>query len=164
MRLGQEIVTFSDVKLLNQMCEIKNSSTYPDSLRSAIKEAMDLVNLLEEQPNKTQKFEQNSQYSDQYYALPLFMFVSGEAMSQYFASNDEEPEDQRFRDILATYLNSLYPVSNILPIGHKYKDFPFLVFRSYSLNEIRSKVFTDKYFLTSNELNVLNLILSQNSQ
>ncbi len=31
-------------------------------------------------------------------------------------------------------LNSLYPVSNILPIGHKYKDFPFLVFRSYSLN------------------------------
>lgn len=164
MRLGQEIVTFSDGKLLNQMCEIKNSPTYPDSLRSAIKEAMDLVNLLEEQPNKTQKFEQNSQYSDQYYALPLFMFVSGEAMSQYFASNDEEPEDQRFRDILATYLNSLYPVTNILPIGHKYKDFPFLVFRSYSLNEIRSKLFTDKYFLTSNELNVLNLILSENSQ
>lgn len=164
MRLGQEIVTFSDGKLLNQMSEIKNSLTYPDSLRSAIKEAMDLVNLLEEQPNKTQKFAQNSQYSDQYYALPLFMFVSGEAMSQYFASNDEEPEDQRFRDILATYLNSLYPVSNILPIGHKYKDFPFLVFRSYSLNEIRSKLFTDKYFLTSNELNVLNLILSQDSQ
>ena len=164
MRLGQEIVTFSDGKLLNQMSEIKNSLTYPDSLRSAIKEAMELVNLLEEQPNKTQKFEQNSQYSDQYYALPLFMFVSGEAMSQYFASNDEEPEDQRFRDILATYLNSLYPVTNILPIGHKYKDFPFLVFRSYSLNEIRSKLFTDKYFLTSNELNVLNLILSENSQ
>ncbi|GET39564.1 helicase [Microseira wollei] len=164
MRLGQEIVTFSDGKLLNQMSEIKNSTTYPDSLRSAIKEAMDLVNLLEEQPNKTQKFAQNSQYSDQYYALPLFMFVSGEAMSQYFGSNDEEPEDQRFRDILATYLNSLYPVSNILPIGHKYKDFPFLVFRSYSLNEIRSKLFTDKYFLTSNELNVLNLMLSQDSQ
>ncbi|MBD1929832.1 helicase [Trichocoleus sp. FACHB-90] len=161
MRLGQEIVTFSNGKLLNQMSEIRNSLAYPESIRSAINEAIELVNLLEEQPNKTQKFEQNSQYFDQYYALPLFTFITGEAISQYFASNEEEPEDQRFRDILATYISSLYPVSNILPIGHKYKDFPWLVFRSYSLNEIRSKLFTDKYFLTSNELNVLNLILSQ---
>jgi hypothetical protein len=161
MRLGQEIVTFSNGKLLEQMFEIKNSSAYPESIRSAINDAIELVNLLEEEPNKTQKFEQNSQYSDQYYALPLFTFITGEAISQYFASNDEEPEDQRFRDILATYISSLYPVNNILPIGHKYKDFPWLVFRSYSLNEIRSKLFTDKYFLTSNELNVLNLILSQ---
>lgn len=161
MRLGQEIVTFSNGKLLNQMSEIRNSPAYPESIRSAINEAIELVNLLEEQPHKTQKFEQNSQYYDQYYALPLFTFITGEAMSQYFASNEEEPEDQRFRDILATYISSLYPVSNILPIGYKYKDFPWLVFRSYSLNEIRSKLFTDRYFLTSNELNVLNLILSQ---
>lgn len=161
MRLGQEIVTFSNGKLLNQMSEIRNSPAYPESIRSTINEAIELVNLLEEQPNKTQKFEQNSQYFDQYYVLPLFTFITSEAMSQYFASNDEEPEDQRFRDILATYISSLYPVSNILPIGYKYKDFPWLVFRSYSLNEIRSKLFKDKYFLTSNELNVLNLILSQ---
>ena len=161
MRLGQEIETFSNGKLLEQMFEIKNSPVYPESTRSAINEAIELVNLLEEQPNKTQKFEQTSEYLDQYYALPLFTFLTSKAMSQYFATDDEEPEDQRFRDILATYISSLYPVSNILPIGHKYKDFPWLVFRSYTLNEIRSKLFTDKYFLTSNELNVLNLILSQ---
>jgi hypothetical protein len=161
IRIGQDIVTFNNGKLLNQMLEIKNSPAYPESIRSALNEAIELVNLLEEQPNKTQKFEQNSLYFDQYYALPLFTFITGEAMSQYFASNDEEPEDQRFRDLLATYISSLYPVSNILPIGHKYKDFPWLVFRSYSLNEMRSKLFTDKYFLTSHELNILNLILSQ---
>ncbi|MEA5499225.1 helicase-related protein [Limnoraphis robusta] len=160
MRIGQDIVTFNNGKLLHQMLEIKNSPAYPESIRSALNEAIELVNLLEEQPNKTQKFEQNSLYFDQYYALPLFTFITGEAMSQYFSSNDEEPEDQRFRDLLATYISSLYPVSNILPIGHKYKDFPWLVFRSYSLNEMRSKLFTDKYFLTSNELNILNLILA----
>ncbi len=161
IRIGQDIVTFNNGKLLNQMLEIKNSPAYPESIRSALNEAIELVNLLEEQPNKTQKFEQNSLYFDQYYALPLFTFITGETMSQYFSKNYEEPEDQRFRDILATYISSLYPVSNILPIGHKYKDFPWLVFRSYSLNEMRSKLFTEKYFLTSNELNILNLILSQ---
>ena len=82
-------------------------------------------------------------------------------MKDYFANEPNEPEDQRFRNILATYIRMLYPVGNILPIGNKYKDFPFVVFRSYSLEEIRKKSFTDKYLLTSNELNVLNLILSQ---
>ena len=75
--------------------------------------------------------------------------------------NEEEPDDQRFRDILATYVSSLYPVNNILPIGYKYKDFPFIVFRSYSLNEIRSRIFMDKYFLTSTDLNILNLLFSE---
>ena len=101
------------------------------------------------------------QRSDQYYALPLFAFISGDVMKDYFANEPNEPEDQRFRNILATYIRMLYPVGNILPIGNKYRDFPFVVFRSYSLEEIRKKSFTDKYLLTSNELNVLNLILSQ---
>ncbi|MEL7037727.1 MAG: ATP-binding protein [Cyanobacteria bacterium J06592_8] len=161
MRIREEIIACTHGQLLNQMLDIKESSTYPESLRSAINKAIELVDLLEEHPNKTQKFEQNSQYFDQYYTLPLFTFITGEAISQYFASNDEEPEDQRFRDILAAYIRSLYPVNNILPIGHKYQDFPWLMFRSYSLNEIRSKLFKDRYFLTSNELNVLNLILSE---
>jgi hypothetical protein len=163
MRLGQNILTFSNGELLERMSRIRNRPTFPESLRSSINEAIELINLLEEQPNKTQRLEQNSQYLDRYYALPLFTFISSEAMSQYFFSNEEEPEDQRFRDLLATYISSIYPVNDILPIGHKYKDFPFLIFRSYSLNEIRSKIFTDKYFLTSSELNVLNLILSKNS-
>lgn len=35
------------------------------------------------------------------------------------------------------------------------------LFSSYSLEQMREKIFTDKYLLTSNELNVLNLILSK---
>lgn len=161
MRLEQEIFKYANSELLEKMDDIRRSSTTPESLRSALNDAIELVELLHEERNKTQRFEQNSQRFDQYYALPLFTFLSGEAMSQYFASNEEEPEDRRFRDILDIYIQSLYPVGNILPISHKYIDFPFIIFNSYSLNEMRSKLFTDKYLLTSNELNVLNLILSQ---
>ncbi|WP_460204069.1 helicase-related protein [Scytonema sp. NUACC21] len=156
-----DIANYANEALWQNMLEISRRKSYPESLRSAIKDAIELVKQLRNGVNKTQRFEQKSQRSDRYYALPLFAFISGEAMSQYFANEPEEPEDQRFRDILATYIRTLYPVGNILPIGHNYKDFPFVVFRSYSLEEIRQKIFTDKYLLSSHELNVLNLILSQ---
>lgn len=163
MRLEQELLTGETQNLLDQLNEIYDNNNNPPNLRFAIYEAIDLVHKLQEQPVKTQRLEQNSQYDDQYYVLPLFTFLSSEFINEYFASDEEEPEDQRFRDILENYIRSIYPVGNVLPIGHKYKNFPFLVFRSYSLNEIRSKLFTDKYFLTSNDLNVLNLILYQDS-
>ena len=162
MRVRQGIVSGKNSELLQQMYGImRNSQNYPENLRTALKEAIDLVKLLEEQPHKTQNLEQNSQYSDRYYVLPLFAVISAEAIAKYFTSQEVEPEDQRFKEILTYYIRSIYPVSNILPIGHEYKDFPFLVFRSYSLNEMRSKMFTDKYLLTSNELNILNLILTR---
>jgi hypothetical protein len=163
MQLEQQIRACVNDELWQNMQTISYRRSYPESLRSAIKNAIELVKKLREPVNKTQRFEQNSQHFDQYYALPLFTFIAGEAMSDYFESERKEPENERFRDILATYIRSVYPVDNVLPIGHKYRDFPFVVFRSYSLEEIRKKSFTDKYLLTSNELNVLNLILSKDT-
>jgi hypothetical protein len=58
-------------------------------------------------------------------------------------------------------VRSIYPVDSVMPIEHKYQDFPFIVFRSYSLEQSLEKKFTDKYLLSSHELNVLNLILSK---
>ena len=122
---------------------------------------MELVKELTNSVDKTQRFEQSSQRKDRYYALPLFAFIAGEVFREYFASNPEEPKYQDFRNILTQYIQALYPVGNVLPIGDKYQDFPFVVFRSYSLEQIREKIFTDKYLLSSNELNILNLILSE---
>ncbi|MEA5594812.1 ATP-binding protein [Rivularia sp. UHCC 0363] len=156
-----DIATYANEQLWQNMQIISRRKTYPENLRFAIKDGIELINKLQEEVNKTQNLEQLSQNSDQYYALPLFTFISGEVLKEYFTNEPEEPEDGRFRDILATYIRSLYPVNNILPIGDGYREFPFVLFRSYSLAEIRKKSFTDKYLLTSNELNVLNLILSK---
>ena len=60
-------------------------------------------------------------------------------MAEYFAQEPLEPEDECFRDILAKYIRLLYPVNNVLPIGNNYKEFPFAVFRSYALQEMRKK-------------------------
>jgi hypothetical protein len=156
-----EIATHATEELVNKMLAIHHSLDYPVRLRSAIKNAIELVDKIRDSQNKTQFLQQHSQRFDQYYALPLFSFISGDIMSEYFATETEEAEEVRFRDILANYIHLLYPADKTLPIGYKYKDFPFIVFSSYSLEEMRQKIFTDKYLLTSNELNVLNLILAK---
>jgi hypothetical protein len=155
-----DIQNHANIEVWNNLKSISKNQAYPESLTSAVKDAIELVEKLINAPAKTQKYLQKSQNTDQYYALPLFAFISEEVMKEYFESKPEEPEDQRFKDILSIYIRSLYPVSNILPIGHNYKEFPFVVFRSYSLEEMRNKIFTEKYLLNSQELNVLNLILS----
>ncbi|MEG5062928.1 ATP-binding protein [Microcoleus sp. B3-A4] len=163
MRLREQIQKCVDNQLLEKMYRIRDSESYPENVRSAIRGgAIELLQFLNSDVEKTQYFEEQSQQFDRYYAIPLFAFVSGEEMQEYFADSKlEEPEDRRFRDILSAYVRSLYPVDSVMPIGHKYQDFPFIVFRSYSLEQSREKIFTDKYLLSSNELNVLNLILSK---
>ena len=163
MRLHQEIQKCIDNGLLQKMYRIRDSESYPENVRSAITGgAIELLQFLNGEVEKTQYFEQQSQQFDRYYAIPLFAFVSGEEMQEYFAdSRLEEPEDRMFREILEAYVRSTYPVDSVMPIGYKYHEFPFIVFRSYSLEQSREKMFTDKYLLSSNELNVLNLILSK---
>lgn len=163
MRLREQIQKCVDNRLLHKMYQIRDSKSSPENVRSAITGgAIELLQFLNSDVEKTQYFEQLSQQFDRYYAIPLFAFVSGEEMQEYFAySGLEEPEDRRFRDILSAYMRAIYPVDSVMPIGHKYQDFPFIVFRSYSLEQSRAKMFTDKYLMSSNELNVLNLILSK---
>jgi hypothetical protein len=163
MRLNGEIRKCLENQLLKKMEMLRDSTSSPENVKSAIRGgAIELLQFLNGEVEKTQYFEQQSQQFDRYYAIPLFAFVSGEEMQEYFADTRlEEPEDRRFRDILSAYVRSTYPIDSVMPIGHKYHEFPFIVFRSYSLEQSREKMFTDKYLLSSNELNVLNLILSK---
>ncbi|MEG4320854.1 MULTISPECIES: helicase-related protein [unclassified Microcoleus] len=163
MGLHREIRKCVDNQLLEKMQAIAHSKSSPDNVKSAIRGgAIELLQFLNADVEKTQYFEQQSQQFDRYYAIPLFAFVSGDEMQEYFAdSRLEEPEDRRFRDILSACVREMYPIDSVMPIGHKYREFPFIVFRSYSLEQSREKMFTDKYLLSSNELNVLNLILSK---
>jgi hypothetical protein len=125
---------------------------------------MELVNLLRGDIDKTQWFELSSQNSDQYYALPLFVLMSGATLAEYFQGFKGQPEEEterEFRTLLSRYVHSLYPAYNTLPIGRQYREFPFLIFRSYSLEEMRVNLFSEQYLLNSHELNVLSLILAK---
>jgi len=148
-------------ELMKEMWKIIEDKDYPENLGSGIKNgALEFVKFLrKDEIDRTQWFEVNGQNFDQYYAIPLFVFICGEVMKEYLKKEPEEEEEREFRTLLSRYVHYLYPAYNTLPIGRKYREFPFLLFRSYSLEQMRENVFSDRYLLTSNELNVLNLIL-----
>jgi len=165
-----KIDTHATEKRRNQMIAIRESSEYPESLRSLMGRAIALIDKLQEPRDRTQRLEQHNRWRDQYYAIPLFAFIVGDIIGDYFKNerfkNDpkSEGEDHNFRAILSQYIRLLYPAEQILPIGDRYREFPFIIFRSYSLEQMRSKLFTDRYLLTSTELNVLNLMLMKSSK
>jgi hypothetical protein len=161
MRLWEQLMPTLDKNMERQMWGIVSNKSYPDSLRTSIRQALELVRLLQSDAlYKSQRFEQSSQRNDLYYAIPLFAFISHKALATYFATTPQEPEKASFRELLSNYIRTITRANGILPIGQAYSSFPFVLFRSYSLEQMRQKRFTDKQLLTSNELNVLNLILS----
>ena len=143
------------------LSELQQDNNLSNKIKPLIKETLQLIAELEQQQYRYQTLEQGSQYLDQYYAVPLFIFLVGDVFTVYFQNKEIEPEDQRFRQLLEFYVKSIFPVGQVTPIGFKYEKFPFLVFRSYSLKEMRTKSFSDRYLLNSKELNILNLILAQ---
>ncbi|MEC4984866.1 MAG: helicase, partial [Oscillatoria sp. PMC 1076.18] len=160
--LENQIRKYATDDLIKKMFAVSKSIKYPDNLRTAMRgSALELVKLLNGEVERSQWFEIDSQNLDQYYALPLFIFISGETLKAYFASKPEEEEATEFRTLLSRYVHSLYPAYNTLPIGRSYEEFPFLIFRSYSLAQMRSKIFSDRYLLSSSELNIINLILAK---
>ena len=163
--LEAQIRKYATEDLLKKMRSISKNSQSPDNLRSAIGDgAMELVKLLNGDIERTQWFEVSSQNFDRYYALPLFVFISGETLAEYFKSQPQEEPQREFRTLLYRYVHSVYPAYNSLPIGRQYREFPFLIFHSYSLEEMRVNIFSDRYLLNSHELNVLNLILANQSK
>ena len=123
--------------------------------------ALELVDQLNDaSADKTQRFSQDSWNADQYYAIPLLAFLQEAIIKEHFSQAPEEPEENSFRWLLAAYTHTLYPITSTLPIGDEYEEFPFILFRSFNLKEIRKRIFSDTHLLISNEMNVLNMLLS----
>jgi hypothetical protein len=163
LRLVHELEPwFNDRALRAKLYEVMRDTSYPEALRLALRDAGRFIGQLRQQQDKTQWFVERTRRSDLYYAIPLFTLVSSQALAKYYADNPQEPEDTTFKELLASYTQTLFSIDGLLPVGTRYGKFPFVVFRSYSLPEMRRKAFTDKYLLTSRELNILNLLLAQN--
>jgi hypothetical protein len=152
--------------LLTVMQELSHDRRYPESFHHALKDGIALIRALKAMDEKTLPYyEQESNHTDQYYAFPLVVFLAHEAMSQYFGNKremQENLEELSFRILLEMYLRTLFPSDSMLPIARGYDEFPFIVFRSLNLSEARSKMFTGKYLFMSQELNIINMLLSSN--
>ena len=161
MQLASKLKITKESDLWQEMKSIRANREYAPSLHTAIQDAIELIEkIASASPEKTQQLVEDSQQGDQYYALPLFTFMYRDLMKKYFSQKKSEIQQLAFRAILTSYIKNLYPVTTVLPIGDGYREFPFIVFRSFTFKEARNKMFADIYLLISNEMNVLNMILS----
>lgn len=159
LRLAK-IIQVNSNQLLKSLQAIKlNQEQYNINLRYATQDAIHLIEEIQTEMNNSQNLQETSNYLDQYYAFPLFTLLSMEILPEYLETEDDE--EISFKRILSIYIKSLYNVYDILPIGYQYQDFPFILFRSYSLEKMRQQLFTQNYLLNSTELNIVNLIQSQ---
>jgi hypothetical protein len=133
----------------------------PDQMRNDLNKAKDLFARLEASPDeKTQRFLQSSQFADQYYAVPFMAFFVPEVFEDYFASMQDSLNLLPFRLLIERLVRTWYPADATLPIGADYRTFPFVVFRSYNLEEVRHRIFAGTSLFVSYDLNVLNMLLS----
>lgn len=155
-----------NVDLIKTMYSLSADNCYPPSFQMALKDGIALISALQDiAEHKSPRYEQESKHTDQHYVLPLAVFLTYKEMVEHFAGKLELEEQDNplrlpFRTLLERYVRTLYPADSMLPIGKHYDDFPFLVFRSLSVHEARSKMFTGKYLFMSQELNIMNMLLS----
>jgi len=146
--------------ILRRLVE-EEKEKFPDQLYLLMEKARDLLwRLQQANDDETQQFTQSSTYLDQYAALPLLAFLVPEVVEDYFATEKDDLDPLPFRHILAGLLKTWYPAETILPIGDDYRSYPFLIFRSFNLEEIRHRLFSGSSLFASYEMNVLNMLLS----
>lgn len=136
------------------------SRKYPKQITSAAYSLMDLARTLFSELERSQKLSQTSRSSDRYYALPIQTFISFQAFEEYF-ENENIVSNISFRDILAKYVYTLALAFNILPIDSNYQNIPYVVFNSAAMDKLGKSLFNDNQIFQSKEMNILNLILSQ---
>lgn len=153
-----------EIDLLKEMSDLRRDPTYPETFHHALNDGLVLLQALQDMlENKIPRYEQESTHPDQHCAIPLATLVIYESMRAFFRSGkelQELPEGMSFRALLGVYIRSLYPSDSTLPIGDNYDDFPFVIFRSQNLGEARNKMFTGKYLFMSQEMNIINMLLS----
>ena len=143
------------------LLQLEGDTTLPEQALMLIKKAKDLLWEFQQVPDeKTLQFVQSSQFLDQYVAVPILAFLVPEVFEGYFTSDQDDQNPLPFREILANLLQTWYPAETMLPIGVDYQTYPFLIFRSYSLSEIRHRIFAGNSVFASYEMNILNMLLS----
>jgi hypothetical protein len=160
-----ETRVFNDIILPNA----KNPQ-YADSLRKELSHIATEIEKLQQAGDDTRKSQDvYSQNSSQYLSIPLPVFFKPEIFKEYFRFGSEtrayeEESGDSFRDVLGYHLYLLYQLNDKLPLDGGYETFPFLLFRCDNFTAIRQQRFDRRYLFSSTAFNLINLILSSDSE
>lgn len=127
-----------------------------DDLRKKLTHIIELLKFeREKQGRLPNTYVEHSRDEKRYVAFPVLAFTMFEALRDYEPQGGEET----FLDVLRSLTRMFTDVSSVTPISGKYKNIPFITFKSDALEESFERLFQQNYLLTSTETNILNLLL-----
>lgn len=147
-------------EFISKLRLLVKSGKYPKQITSAVSSLIELAQTLFSELERSQKLSQTSVSSDRYYALPIQTFIAINAFEEYF-ENDRRVSSPSFRDILTRFVQTLSLAHNIIPIDSNYQNIPYVVFNSGAMDKLGKSLFDENQLFQSKEMNILNLILSQ---
>lgn len=163
----------NDVNLVKRLYATGSKENYPDSLKMALRKVAKELEKIQEawkQTDNSQQIHSSYQNTDQFVALPLPVLFDPVAFSKYFSDaltqsyEMETTGHDAYRDLLEYFLRLFYPLNDSLPLDNDYSDFPFLLFRCNNLINRRKQHFDRRYWFSSTDFNVVNLMLSQQEE
>ncbi|OQW91620.1 MAG: hypothetical protein BWK78_04100 [Thiotrichaceae bacterium IS1] len=163
----------NSVNLVKRLYATGSKENYPDTLKMALRKIAKELEKIQEawkQTDNSQQIHSSYQNTDQFVALPLPVLFDPVAFSKYFSDalarsyEMETTEHDAYRNILEHFLRLFYPLNDSLPLDNDYSDFPFLLFRCNNLINRRKQHFDRRYWFSSTDFNVVNLILSQQEE
>lgn len=129
--------------------------------KDTVRGLMDIKKLLEIKARTSEDFgkelEDKERMVDKFIAIPVSSFCFVDQVEEY----DESEDEVTIKDIISYIMsNTVSNISNIYPLGHRYKDVPYITFNSSSLlNEVSNR-FNKNYVLTSTETNLISILLT----
>lgn len=157
-----DLQTFLKTRIYPALKELSVDPHLPESLQHHLRYVLGLIGaLLNDQSERSQRVVDTADHPDLYYALPIWSIINYGPLRDYFAQSPQEPEEFEFRTLLGKLIRSHYPTEAMLPLTTHYAEFPWLLFRSRQLQDLRKRIFNGKEVLATTEFNVLNLILSK---
>ena len=153
------IFTLENSDFLKQLWGLAKGN-YPKQIKTLVASALELVYSLGEVKERSQQVIQTSKSCDRYYAFPIQTFLTFTELDEYFLS-DHKLLPPSFQDILRRLVYFLASADNILPADGNYKNLPYVVFNTNSMDKLGKNLFNENQLFHSKEMNILNLILSQ---
>lgn len=122
-----------------------------------------VANILEffvqESKGKSMKFTDKGESG--YIAIPLMVpFTRNVLKSESSGEQGVDGDVLSMRRIIEMYVRSEYQIRDVYPFTEGYSDYPFILFRSDSIEGARSKMFNGENIFCSKEINLLKLIVS----
>lgn len=146
---GLENDLIKNIKML-----VKSDNNLSSPLKNDLNKILDLIYYIKDE-KQSLDFSKKVNSNERFILIPINSVFFCEEFKNYFKKEKEHDNsiNKKLKDLIKVY----YQNNALLPISHKYNDFPFLCFKSSSMESLRKSAFSENYLLFSSEINIINL-------